>query len=87
MSIYGRDRMYRPIIYLRPDRLVKSEIFKSGKLKDISLPVVFLLEHVFHYMMLPRQIENWTTILDLNKMGIKKLPRKVRPCILYNYSY
>ena len=76
MIVYGRDRNYRPIIYIYPNRLIQSEAFKRG-IKSITMPCVWIMEHIIHYMLLPRQIENWTTIVDLEKMPIKKIPRKV----------
>ncbi len=35
------------------------------------------MEHTLHYLMLPGQIENWVVIVDLDKLSISDLPRKV----------
>ena len=84
MIVHGRDKNYRPIIYLYPERIIKAGILKRG-IEDVTVPVVWIIEHILHYMLLPRQIENWIMILDLNKMSLKQLPRKVIYIYIYIY--
>ena len=51
-------------------------------MKEISLDtfkkvITIFLEHVIGTMMIPGQVENWITIMDLNKMGLTSLPMGV----------
>lgn len=67
---YGRDHNYRPILVMN--------IWKFN-MKEISLDtfkkvITIFLEHVIGTMMIPGQVENWITIMDLNKMGLTSLP-------------
>ena len=85
MTCHGRDKNYRPILYIFPEKLINTGLLNKG-LTDITFQVVWILEHVIHYMLLPRQVENWIIILDLNKTSLKKLPRKVLTIYIYIYS-
>jgi hypothetical protein len=37
-----------------------------------------MFEHVIHYMFVPGKLENWTVIIDLEKIGVTDIPRTVR---------
>ena len=50
--------------------------------------LTYLLEYILYYLMLPGQIENWNLLIDLNFMGLSKLPLKVILALNYqNYKH
>jgi hypothetical protein len=73
--MYGRDMHFRPIIVV--------EVKKSSELLDklgysfeeLSQSMLFFMNYIVNYILLPGQIENWILICDLKDVGIGKLPQ------------
>ena len=73
--MYGRDMHFRPIIIV--------EVKKSSELLDklgytfeeLSQSMLFFMNYIVNYILLPGQIENWILICDLKDVGISKLPQ------------
>ena len=71
--MYGRDMHFRPIIIV--------EVKKSCELLDklnytfdeLSQAMLFFMNYIVNYILLPGQIENWILICDLKDVGIGKL--------------
>ena len=73
--MHGRDTHFRPIIII--------EVYKSIELMDkleytfeeITQAILFFMNYIINYMLIPGQIENWILICDLKDVGITKLPQ------------
>ena len=73
LYMYGRDVHFRPIIII--------EVSKSSELLDklkysfdeLKQAMIFFMNYIVNYILLPGQIENWILICDLKDVGIGKL--------------
>ena len=73
LYMYGRDVHFRPIIVV--------EVKKSSELLDklkytfdeLSQAMIFFMNYIVNYILLPGQIENWILICDLKDVGIGKI--------------
>ena len=71
--MYGRDMHFRPIIIV--------EVNKSSELMDklrytfdeLNQAMIFFVNYIVNYILLPGQIENWIMICDLKSVGVGKL--------------
>ena len=44
--------------------------------------IIFVLEYVKNYMLIPGQVENWVSIVDFSKLAMASFPRKaMKPCM------
>jgi hypothetical protein len=66
----GHDRKFRPVIYIFPTKIkeVELELFRQS--------FKFYLMMVEKYLMRDYHIENWVTIIDLEKKGLMGFPFK-----------
>ena len=73
--MFGRDVHFRPIIVVE----VKKSIELLDKLgytfEELSQSMLFFMNYIVNYILLPGQIENWILICDLKDVGISKLPQ------------
>ncbi|KAM3138173.1 hypothetical protein pb186bvf_009636 [Paramecium bursaria] len=65
--VHGRDHFFRPIIIVNATKLI-------GDIDLTLQSLTVFLEYLLDKWMLPGQIENWITVLDLGGLGIAKLP-------------
>jgi hypothetical protein len=73
--MHGRDTHFRPILIV--------EVIKASELMDklgfsfeeISQSILFFMNYIVNYMLIPGQIENWIIICDLKDVGVSKLPQ------------
>ena len=82
MYIHGRDRNYRPILITHPGRIAEFVCISPRTPQEdcpdkIAQVCIFMFEYIFHYMIIPGKVENWTVIVDLGKVGVTDIPRKV----------
>lgn len=76
--IFGRDKFYRPAFVM--DGRIMADIAKKNP-EMITAEVfndmfVFLFNYLKKVILLPGQIEQWVTIMDLNNMSATSIPRK-----------
>ena len=69
--IYGfkRDKCFRPIIIVN----CKSILNNSDKIDLIVQASNFFMDHVVQKAMVPGKVENWTTIFNLDDIGLTQL--------------
>ena len=72
--IYGfkRDKCFRPIIIVN----CKSILNNSDKIDLIVQASNFFMDHVVQKAMVPGKVENWTTIFNLDDIGLTQLGSK-----------
>ena len=75
LYMYGRDVHFRPIIIVE----VKKSIELLDKLgytfDELSQSMLFFMNYIVNYILIPGQIENWILICDLKEVGLSKLPQ------------
>ena len=80
MYVSKRDRMFRPIVIVNIRRLLAT---------DISVDVLeqgssFFFDFCVRKLLLPGKVENWIIIVDLDDIGIAKIPVKKVGAIISN---
>ena len=73
LYMYGRDTHFRPIIVVE----VKKSFDLLDKLKysfeELSQGMIFFMNYIVNYILIPGQIENWILLCDLKDVGVTKL--------------
>lgn len=72
LYIHGRDRYFRPIIVCRAQAYV-SNVNKYSYEEFLSA-IIFFMEYVINFLMVPGQVECWNIINDLNNVSLLTLP-------------
>ena len=70
MYVYGRDHHFRPIIYVSIKKYVKDVDTKIYSFQDVKESIIYLLNYVIKYILIPGQIENWVVIIDFKGTGL-----------------
>lgn len=70
--LHGRDKNYRPLNIFDP-RVI---IGKKADRDEVIMIVHFVFQYIINNMFIPGKIENWVSLMDLNKIPLSKLPRK-----------
>ena len=73
--MYGRDTHFRPILIIEVDKSIKLMDELDYTFEEITQTILFFMNYIVNYMMIPGQIENWILICDLKDVGISKLPQ------------
>lgn len=75
LYMYGRDVHFRPIIIVEVNR-ANELLDKLGyTFEELSQTILFFMNYIVNYILLPGQIENWILICDLKDVGLSKLPQ------------
>lgn len=75
LYMYGRDVHFRPIIVVEVKR-ANELLDKLGyTFEELSQSILFFMNYIVNYILLPGQIENWVLICDLKDVGVGKLPQ------------
>jgi hypothetical protein len=71
--MYGRDMHFRPIIIVEVNK--SSELMDKLKytFDELNQAMIFFVNYIVNYILLPGQIENWIMICDLKSVGVGKL--------------
>jgi hypothetical protein len=69
----GRDSSLRPTIVVRPRR-IPQEWYKLKCIDRMIRVLIFCMEYMLWYMLLPGRIENTNVIIDLKGLGLSQLP-------------
>jgi hypothetical protein len=72
MFLCGKDKRFRPVIICQAKKcsILLSEKFQ---IEEIQEAIIYFLNYVIQYHLIPGQIENWIIISDLNNVGITEL--------------
>ena len=68
--IYGRDHHFRPIIVISVKTYVDAIEKNKYSFEDINECVIYLINYIIKYLLIPGQIENWITIVDFKSTGV-----------------
>ncbi len=72
LYVHGRDRFSRPIIVCRAIGYINN--LKKFSYDDFLGAIVFFIEYLINFLMVPGQIECWNIINDLNGVSLLTLP-------------
>jgi hypothetical protein len=75
LYMYGRDVHFRPIIVVEVKRSCELLDKLSYTFEELNQAMLFFMNYIVNYILLPGQIENWILICDLKDVGIGKLPQ------------
>ena len=73
--MHGRDTHFRPIIIVEIKRAIELMDKLGFSFEEISQSILFFMNYIVNYMLIPGQIENWILICDLKDVGVSKLPQ------------
>ena len=72
MYVHGRDHHFRPVIFVTI-KVVKNILCKNYNFDDINKSIIFLMNYVMKYLLIPGQIENWIIFVDFDGVGFTDL--------------
>ena len=72
MYVHGRDHHFRPLIFVKI-KVVKNILGKNYNFDDINKSIIFLMNYIMKYLLIPGQIENWIIFVDLDGVGFTDL--------------
>ena len=72
MYVYGRDHHFRPIIIVSV-KMVKKVISQKYNFDEINESIVYLMNYIIKYILIPGQIENWIVFVDFQDVGISDI--------------
>ena len=73
--MHGRDTHFRPILVIEVKRAIELMDKLDYTFEEVSQSILFFMNYIVNYMLIPGQIENWILICDLKDVGITKLPK------------
>jgi hypothetical protein len=73
--MYGRDCHFRPIINVEMKRAIELMDKLDYTFEEVSQAILFFMNYIVNYMLIPGQIENWILICDLKDVGLSKMPQ------------
>ena len=72
MYVHGRDYHFRPIIVVSI-KMVKTVLSQDYSFDDINRSIIYLMNYIIKYLLIPGQIENWITFVDFDDVGISDI--------------
>ena len=72
--MHGRDCHFRPIIVVEAEKANELMDKMGYTFEELSQALLFFMNYMVNYMLIPGQIENWFLICDLNNIGVTKMP-------------
>lgn len=73
--MYGRDTHFRPVLVVEVKRAIELMDKLEYTFEEISQSILYFMNYIVNYMLIPGQIENWILICDLEDVGVNKLPQ------------
>ena len=73
--MHGRDTHFRPILIVEVKRACELMDKLGFSFEEIDQSILFFMNYIVNYMLIPGQIENWILICDLEDVGVGKLPQ------------
>ena len=71
--MHGRDCHFRPILVVEAEKASILMNKKGYTFDEISQALLFFMNYIVNYILIPGQIENWFLICDLKNIGIGQL--------------
>ncbi len=72
MYLCGKDKKFRPIIIIQAKK-TSNLLSEEYKIEEIQEAIIYFLNYIIKYHLIPGQIENWVFISDLFDVGISEL--------------
>ena len=72
MYVHGRDHHFRPVIFVKI-KIVKNILSEKYVFDDIINSIIYLMNYVMEYLLIPGQIENWIVFVDFEGVGLTDL--------------
>ena len=72
MYVHGRDHHFRPVIFVKI-KLIKNILAEKYVFDDILNSIIYLMNYVMEYLLIPGQIENWIVFVDFDGVGLTDL--------------
>ena len=72
MYVYGRDCHFRPIIVVSI-KMVKIILSQNYSFDDLTQSIVYLMNYIIKYLLVPGQIENWIVFVDFEDVGLSDI--------------
>ena len=72
MYVHGRDYHFRPIIVCSI-KMVKTVLSQNYSFDDINRSIIYLMNYIIKYLLIPGQIENWIVFVDFKDVGISDI--------------
>jgi len=69
----GRDRSLRPTLVIRANR-IPQQWYKEKSVDKLIRILIFCMEYMLRYMLVPGRVENNCVIVDLKGLGISQVP-------------
>ena len=73
LYVYGRDHHFRPIIVVCFQEYLNILETKKYTFDDINTTIIYLMNYIVKYLLIPGQIENWITLIDLKGAGVSDI--------------
>ena len=73
LYVYGRDHHFRPIIVVCFQEYLNILETKKYTFEDINTTIIYLMNYIVKYLLIPGQIENWITLIDLKGAGVSDI--------------
>lgn len=70
----GRDNRYRPIV------VMNLKLFDEKRTELIIRTFTYFFEEIIEHVLLPGQVEQWVTIMDVEGFSLFSLPLGVPSC-------
>ena len=72
MYVHGRDCHFRPIIVVSI-KMIKKILSQNYSFDDINRSIIYLMNYIIKYLLIPGQIENWITFVDFDDVGVSDI--------------
>ena len=69
MYVHGRDHHFRPVIFVQIKK-VKTLLNDNYNFYDLNQSIIYLMNYVMEYLLIPGQIENWIMFVDFDGVGL-----------------
>ena len=73
LYVFGRDHHFRPIIIVSLKTCKTLISKKNMTFEDISESIIYLVNYILKYMIIPGQIENWVIFVDFKNIGLSDM--------------
>ena len=75
LYMYGRDAHFRPIIIVEVNKSCELLDKLQYTFDELRQGMIYFMNYIVNYILIPGQIENWILICDLKDVGMTKFPQ------------
>ena len=80
--VHGRDKCFRPLIFLNPGKYDKNKFTLESWKKSIN----YFIEFVINNCLINGRVENWNVIIDCKELKMTNLPFDLKNIFLENHK-